>query len=365
MESLTSEPLGRTWTEEELRECCKELGIENSYVSSFELGSLESEYSNDLCTSERSLGQQIIAMAQEVKTSDVHCTLPLEPGIEGKPPLPHNHKLTTLENKHSSGYFYDRTHDPLFEKLSVEHRIGDRETLRSQSACSLRKYTEIMQDDLLYNPANAKSEAYIRKYSFHEENLLDSNVNDKQFLAQSSVRQKIASSNLARLSFETEYFNKPGNAQNDDLLSENFTDLKFHHWFPDYNVHIRSSQLTIAEKETDMLLEILAREQQIFNCTNTYDSLNTDSLYSKENSKKDRDQELRLECLVEEDINEDEVKNVVSTEYSDKPHSAIRETQSVEDTIHSNNPQSSAETEKEGQNTATLENMSNSSENGG
>lgn len=388
LETLTSEPLGRAWTEEELRECCKELGIDNSYITRFDLESLESDCSNGICTSEKSLGEQIIAMAQEVKTSETHCRLPLEPGLEGKPPLPHCHKLNagSLEkSKHSSNlYFYDKTHDPLFEKVTCECGNGDRVRLRSQSACSLDRYVEFTydaSDDQLFDQRNLESETFIRKYVLPQENLFDSGENNKQFTAHSSsLAEKIINS---RSTLQVDYFNKPSNSritpesiQNGGQVSDHITDIKFQHWFPDSDI-IRSSRLTIAEKETDMLLEILAKDQQIFDCTNIYDNLNNDVLYSERNDvnsfAKNRPQELHLECLVEEDVNENETKNAPSTarsNRSDKSHTgtgmSICEIQTVEAASQSNNSQKiNVATEMAEQNIMTLEKISDNTKNEG
>ncbi|KAJ9585490.1 hypothetical protein L9F63_002691, partial [Diploptera punctata] len=324
-ENLTSEPLGRAWTEEELRECCKELGIENSYINKFELESLESDYSNDLSTSEKSLGEQIIAMAQDIKTSETHSRLPLEPGLESKPPLPHNYRITAgsaeKSKNTSNSYSCDKIHDRLFEKFTCEYRNSNKKNVHSKSFCSLDRYHNISHEpnnDQLFN-SNIESRAFLRNYILPEGNLVDSNENDVQFITQSSA-DNILGNDFSNTDLEVEYFNKP------------------------YN-----SKITL---ET--------REQRIFDCDNTEALCSEQNITN--NFKKDKTKELHLECLIEEDTN-GETKIILSTarsNKSDKSHTttsaSICEIQTMEAASLSNNSQkNSLSTE---QNTTILEKTS-------
>ncbi|XP_069695012.1 calponin homology domain-containing protein DDB_G0272472 isoform X2 [Periplaneta americana] len=334
LESLTCKPLGRTWTESELKECCEELGIKDCFYDKCERESLSSDCSNGACHSEKSLGEQIIAMAQDPRPAQVPCILPLEPGVTRKPPLPKYKKnensyqerdanckenyincavsnddmslgdLTydVIDRSHClkcSAHFVDQCKHSSEESRENGNHICNSEIVLSSSFPNTK---EMLKKELIKNALQCLN---------FEDEVLDSAQNlpsgNSQAFPKEGKENGVGSCSIVpELNNYSLTENRPFLRTSDltDNVSHDLTDTEVHRWFPlACECEVTHSHLSDAERETDLLLMNLARQKCNFDCSGMCQNFNVNLGCHDDmdlRPTKQRKQELCLENLLEE-----------------------------------------------------------------
>jgi hypothetical protein len=342
LECLASKPLGRTWTESELKECCEELGITNYFCNEYELESLNSDCSNGQCHSETSLGDRIIAMAQDPQPAELSCTPSHELGLVSKPL---SSEYSTQVNEclekliHSRDKYLDSNisaDDILFGKFNHVCCLTDRSQYSSESTRSEKKHVLFSREPdgdnchtcstKMVAPLNSPNESEMFQGNSISVGLEDIIVtqkcsdlrNDIPMNTQYSSHHRQEGQNFnGQHILEVKHLclqdstslNRTSNAIDD--VSGHVGDIKVQQWFPDLvctNSKVPDSHIYENESKTDLLLMELAREQCNLDCSDNCevvgigptceDDVNT--VYSG----KPRRELSNLECFVRGDIDE-------------------------------------------------------------
>jgi hypothetical protein len=339
-EYVTSEPLGRTWTESELKACCEELGIEDHFCNRCEHESVSSDCSNGQCNSETSLGEQITAMVQDRPPAELPHALVLEPGLASKPFLPQYSMresgcIQTLVHSRDK-YFNNNVNyeNILFEKFNHGCSLTDKPYYLNQSTNSQDKYVLVSGEQVGNNAYTCSMIPMI--FPNQSQKGLVNNVPEDKIITQqySSVKAEIPMNtehssqhvSESQSGKEIQHFNdqcqnllelkyRPFtqnlmHSVNDDVPSD-LGDTQVQHWIPDSvskSSKVPNSVMCEMERQTDILDTNLVREQCHLDCSDSYQDLgvmvghagDSNSVYMS----KPRRQELYLQCLVDEDIDE-------------------------------------------------------------
>ncbi|KAJ4445587.1 hypothetical protein ANN_12268, partial [Periplaneta americana] len=333
LESLTCKPLGRTWTESELKECCEELGIKDCFYDKCERESLSSDCSNGACHSEKSLGEQIIAMAQDPRPAQVPCILPLEPGVTRKPPLPKYKKnensyqerdanckenyincavsnddmslgdLTydVIDRSHClkcSAHFVDQCEHSSEESRENGNHICNSEIVLSSSFPNTK---EMLKKELIKNALQCLN---------FEDEVLDSAQNlpsgNSQAFPKEGKENGVGSCSIVpELNNYSLTENRPFLRTSDltDNVSHDLTDTEVHRWFPlACECEVTHSHLSDAERETDLLLMNLARQKCNFDCSGNDDTCNVIANCDEESKNSNKPADMHMDATPSRDI---------------------------------------------------------------
>jgi hypothetical protein len=355
LECLASKPLGHTWTESELKVCCEELGITNYFCNEYENESLNSDCSNGQCHSETSLGDQIIAMAQDPQLAELSCTPSHELGLVSEPL---SSEYSTQVNEcleklmHNRDKYLDNNisvDDVLFGKFGHVRCLTDKSQYSSESTHSETKRVLVSRE-----PDGDKSHTYSMKIlapldSPNESEMLQGNsisvglddmiITQKCSDLKSDIPMNTQYSSQHRqgghsfngqcqnilevkhlCSQDSTSLNRTSNAIDD--VSGHVGDIKVQQWFPDLvckNSKVPDSHIYENESKTDLLLMKLAREQCNFDCCDNCEVVGIEDDINTVYSGKPRGELLNLECLVQGDIDEcDGSSNIQSSGIDNK-----------------------------------------------
>lgn len=358
LECLASKPLGRTWTESELKECCEELGITNYFCNNYDHESLSSDCSNGQCHSETSLGEQIIAMAQDPQPAELPCTFPLELGLVSKPLSSEyiTHMNGSLEKLiYSRDKFLDSdisADDILFGKFNRVCCLTDKPQYLSESTHLGEKYVLVSGEPDGNNSHACSMKMFGPMVSPNENKMFQGNsIND--VLEDMIITQKC--SNLKNeIPMNTQYSSQYGGegqnlneqcqnvlelkhlcTQNPTVLSRTpntiddvssrVGDIKVQQWFPDSvckDSKVPDSHICETERETDLLQMNLAREECNFGCSDSCEDVGIEPTCEDDiktvYSGRPRREELNLECLVLGDIDECSGSSSIRSSESDE-----------------------------------------------
>lgn len=334
LECLASKPLGHTWTESELKECCEELGIPNYFCNSYDHESLSSDCSNGQCHSETSLGEQIIAMAQDPQPAELPSTLPLELGLVSKPLSSEyiTHVNGSLEKLiQSRDKFLDSdisADDILFGKFNHVCCLTEKPQYLSESTRLEEKYILVSGEPDGNNSHASNMKMLVPLVSPNENEMFQensiNNVLEDMIITQkcSNLKNEIPMSTQYSSQYREEGQNLNEQCQNvlelkylctqnptilsrtpnaSDDVSSHVGDIKVQHWFPDSvrkDSEVSDSHKCETERETSLLQMNLAREECNSDCSDSCED--TKRVYSG----RPRREELNLECLVQGDIDE-------------------------------------------------------------
>lgn len=337
-EYVTSESLGHTWTESELKACCEELGIEDHFCNKYEHESVSSDCPKGQCNSETSLGEQITEMAQDPQPAELSHTLVCETGFASKPLLPqYSVQESGLRQTlvHSRDKYFDNNvnyEDILFEKFNRGCSLTDKLCYLNQSTHSQDKYTLVAGEP----GGNNTHRCDMIPMTFldkSERGLVNSVPEDKIVTQQcSSVKDKIPmnterssqhlteswsgkerqdfneqSQNLLELKYRPFTQNLIHSVNND--VPTDLEDIKVQHWFPHYvskDSKMPNSMVCEMERRTDILHSSLVMDHCHLDCSDSCQDLGVTVGHDIHSvcTGKPRRQELHLECLVDEDIDE-------------------------------------------------------------
>jgi hypothetical protein len=301
---------------------------------------VSSDCSNGQCNSEKSLGEQITAMAQDPPPAELPHALVLEPGLTSKPLLP---QYTMPESGciqtpiHSRDKYFDNSvnyEEILFEKFNRGCSLTIKPYYLNQSTNSQDKCM-LVSGEQDGNSTHTCTTIPVIFPDKSQKGLVNNVTEDKIITQQySSVKDEI-SMNAGRSSqhvSETQAgkdrldFNEQGqhllelkyrpftqnllHSINDDVPSD-LGDTKIQHWFPDSVARDRKVPNSVTcemERQSDILNTNLVREQCQLDCSERDQDLgvmvgHTGDINSVYTSKPRR-QELYLECLVGEGIDE-------------------------------------------------------------
>jgi len=295
-EYVTSEPLGHTWTESELKACCEELGIEDFFCKKYEHESVSSNCPNGQCNSETSLGEQITAMAQDPQPAELPHTLVLETGFASRPLLPqHSVQENGLRQTllHSRDKYFDNNvnyEDILFEKFNCGCSLTDKLCYLNQSTHSQNKYTLTAGEP----DGNNTSKFNMIPMTFPDksERGLVNNVPENKIMTWqcSSVRDEIPM-NTERSSQHLTESQSGEERQDFNEQGQNLLELEYRP-FTQNLVHSVNDDVPIDQ----CYLDCSDRCQDLGIRVGHADYINS------VDTGKPRRQELHLECLVDEDI---------------------------------------------------------------
>jgi hypothetical protein len=334
LECLASKPLGHTWTESELKECCEELGITNDFCNKYEHESLSSDCSNGQCHSETSLGEQIIAMTRDPQPPKLSCIPSHELGLASKPlSSDYSTQVNDCLEKliHSRDKYLDNNISAdtiLFGKFNHVRSLTDRSQYLSESTYSQKKHVFISSE-----PDGDNRHTYSMKMldSPNESEVLQGNsisVGLEDIITQkcSDLRNEIPMNTQYSSQHRQEGQSFNGQCQNmvevKHCCSQNSTslnstsnavdvsshigDIKVQQWFPDlvckYS-RVPDSHIYENESETDLHVKNLARDCSD-NCEVVSIGPTCENDINTVYSGKPRGEELNLECLVQGGIDE-------------------------------------------------------------
>jgi len=337
-EYVTSEPLGHTWTESELKACCEELGIDY-FCNKCEHETASSDCPNGKCNSDTSLGEQITAMAQDPQPAELPHTLVLEPEFASKPLLPEYSMQESGLRKtlvHSRDKYSDNNvnyEDILFEKFNRGCSLTDKLCYLNQSTHSQYKYT------LVASEPDGNNTHTCNKFpmTFPDKSVRDliNNVPEDKIMTQqcSSVKDGIPVNTERSSQHLTESHSgeerQDFNEQGQNLLELKYRpftqslmhsvndvpidlkDIKVQHWFPQSvskDSKVPNSVISEMERQTDILHNNLVMDQCHLDCSDSCQDLVITGGHAGDINSvftgKPRRKELHLECLVDEDIDE-------------------------------------------------------------
>lgn len=352
-EYITSEPLGHTWTESELKAYCEELGIEDCFCNKCEHETASSDCPNAKCNSDTSLGEQITAMAQDPQSAELPHTLVFEPGFASESLLPqYSVRESGLRQTlvHSKDKYSDNNvnyEDILFEKFNRGCSLTDKLCCLNQSTHSQDKYRLVAGEP---DGNNTHTCNMIRMtFPNKSERGLVNNVPDDKIMTQlcSSMKDEIpvntecSSEHLteARSGEERQDFKEQGQnllelkygpstqslMQSVDDVPIDIKDIKVQHWFPhcvSKDSKVPNSVICEMERQTDILHTNLVMNQCHLDCSDTCQDLGITGRRADDINSvftgKPRRKELLLECLVDEDIDECDDSSSLKSSGSDK-----------------------------------------------
>ncbi|XP_033609333.1 uncharacterized protein LOC111869461 isoform X2 [Cryptotermes secundus] len=357
LDCLASKPLGCTWTESELKECCEELGITNYFCNSYDHESSSSDCSNSHCHSGTSLGEQIIAMAQDPQPAELPCTLPLELGLVSEPLSSENitHVAGSLEKLiHSRDKFLDidvSAGDILFGKLNHVCCLTDKPQYLSESTYFGEKYISVSGEPDGNNSHACSIKMLVPLVSPHENEMFQGDsidgVLEDMIITQkcSMLKNEIPMNAQYSSQYKEERQNLNEQCQNVlklkhlctqnptvlsrtlnaiDDVSSHVGDIKVQHLFPDSvceDSRVPDSLICETERETDLLQMNLAREECNFDCSDSSEDVGIEPTYGNDiktvYSGSLKREELNLECLVLGDIDEHDGSSSIRSSGSD------------------------------------------------
>jgi hypothetical protein len=338
---LASKPLGPTWTESELKDCCDELGITKYFCNNYEHESLSSDCSIGQCHSETSLGKQIIAMAQDPQPAELPCVPSLELGsVSKRLTSEYSTQVTECMEKliHSSDKYLDsnvRADDILCGEIDQVQCLTDKSQYLSESTHLGKKHILVASEPEGDN-SHAHSMNLLAPMDSPTENemfqehcvnvVLDDMIitrkcsdlkNDIPMSTQYSFQSSQEGQNLNKqcqnvlelkhlCSQNPVSLNRPSNATDD--VSSHIGDIKVQKWFSDpmcKNSEVPNSHICANERGTGTLIMNLAREQCNLDCSDSCENVGMGHTYEDDintaYSGKPRREELNLECLVRGD----------------------------------------------------------------
>jgi hypothetical protein len=286
-------------------------------------------------------------MAQIPQAAELPRRLPLEPGLASKPPLsPYSKQVHHCLEKliHSSGKYLDKKD----EKFNHDCSLTDKPQYLNQSIHSLEKYV-LVSGEPGGNSSSVCSTENLTSVVFPDENgIIQGNLlnNVPRDITQKcpNIKDEIPvntpySSQSGSLS---QFLEKQHNVNeqcqnalelNNYLCTQNQTlvtrtcnvngdvssdtgDIKVHQWFADSvckDTKASKSQICETERQTDLLVINLAREQCNFDCCDNCDHFGISAKHKADINRvhtgKTRRQEMYLDFLVDEDIGSSSIKN--------------------------------------------------------